>query len=71
MYYRVVFEIETHADNPLSAAKDIQKTIQSPNTDWQYYVQETKSKEIFSVDLEEEDCNAVKIVNEHVPLIER
>lgn len=69
MHYKVVFEIETESDDPLSAAKSIQESIQSSDTDWQYYVQESRSGDVFSVDLGEEDENAVIEVDNYIPLI--
>jgi hypothetical protein len=69
MNYKVVLEIETESDDPLSAAKNIEETIQSPDTSWQYYVQESKSGDVFSVDLGEEDEDAVHEVDNYIPLI--
>ena len=71
MIYRVVFEIEVEAESPLEAAKTVEDWLQDPNDHWQYYVQPCdKSEDVFSVDLEEEDENAVVVANEYVPIIE-
>ena len=67
--YYVVLEIETESDDPLSAAKNIQDYLHSPNTDWQYYVQESKSGDVFSVDLSENDDDAVHELDNYTPLI--
>jgi hypothetical protein len=65
--FKVVFEIEVDANNPLAAAKEAQKWLR--NDDWQYYVQNCKTHEVFSVDLQEEDEDAVLPVKEYHPII--
>ena len=67
--YKVSFEIEVEAANPLEAAKQVQEMIQNKNNDWQFYVQDDKSKVIVSVDLQEEDEDAVLPVEFYEPLI--
>ena len=67
--YRVVLEIEVDADTPLEAAQKTQEWIQSKDNDWQYYVQHTASEDVFSVDLSEEDENAVYETDNYIPLI--
>jgi hypothetical protein len=67
--FRIVFEIEIEAPTPLEAAKNAQEWLQNPINNWQYYVQDTKTKEVFSVDLEEEDKDAVLPVKKYIPMI--
>ena len=67
--YKVVWEIEIDADTPLAAAKEAQKWLQDKQSDWQFYVQEDGTHELFSVDLQEEDEDAVLPVDEYEPMI--
>lgn len=71
--FKIVWDIELEAKSPLEAAKEAQRWLQSKGNDWSYYVQEEgKSKPIFSVDLQEEDENAVLPVTEgeYKPMIQ-
>jgi hypothetical protein len=68
-FYKVVHEIEVDADSPLEAAKTIQEWMDEADHKWQFYVQEEKSAELFSVDLEKEDKDAVLPVEEYYPII--
>jgi hypothetical protein len=68
--FKIVFEIELGAPTPLQAAKDIQEWLQNPINNWQYYIQNTETNEIFSVDLDEEDEDAVLPVTNYHPIIE-
>jgi hypothetical protein len=67
--YKVVWEIgDVIATTPLQAAKTAQDWLRKDN--WQYYIQDVKTKEIFSVDLDEEDEDAVlPITGEYLPEI--
>jgi hypothetical protein len=65
--FRISLEIELEADSPLNAAKEAQNLFRNDN--WQYYVQDTETHQIFSVDLQEEDDDAVLPVNEYQPII--
>lgn len=65
--FKIVWEIELEAKNPLEAAKEAQRWISG--NDWQYYVQNDETKEIFSVDLAEEDEDAVLPTTNYEPLI--
>lgn len=67
--YKVVWEIsELDAESPLQAAKTAQSWLRKDN--WQFYIQDVKTKEIFSVDLDEEDEDAVlPITGEYLPEI--
>jgi len=67
--YKVVLEIEIDANSPLEAAQKTQDWIREPDTDWQYYVQHTASEDTFSVDLSEEDEDAVYDADNYIPLI--
>ena len=55
--YRISWEIELDAETPLEAAHIAQDLLRED--DWQFYVQDSKTNKIFSVDLQEEDENAV------------
>jgi len=66
--YRVVLEIDDENISPLEAAKNIQKMIKEDG-DYQWYVQDVETNEIFSVDLSEEDEDAVLPVKEHEEFI--
>lgn len=69
--FNVVFEIELDASDPLSAAKEVEKWLKANGDHWQYYVQNTETKEISSVDLQEEDEDAVLPVENYEPLIKK
>ena len=67
--YNISLEITLDAINPLEAAKQLQNWIKENETNWQFYVQEAGSKDIYSVDLEEPDEDAVLIANGYTPII--
>lgn len=68
--HRVVLEIEVDAETPLEAAKDVQSWLQDKDNDWQFYVQPCdKSGDVFSVDLQEEDDDAVLETDNYIPMI--
>jgi len=64
--FHISWEIDLEADTPLNAAKEAQELMR--NDDWQFYVQNAETNEIFSVDLQDED--AVLPVNEYRSIIE-
>jgi len=66
--YSVVFEIEVDANNSLEASKTVRDWLRNPHTEWQFYVQGDDQK-IDSVDLSEEDGDAVLEVLNYQPLI--
>lgn len=68
--FKVVWEIQLDANDPLDAAKIALKWIQGSSQAHQFYVQEEDSKELFSVDLDEEDHDTVLPVNVYIPLID-
>jgi hypothetical protein len=69
MNYKVVFEIEVEAESPLDAAKEVQEMLNEHNN-WQYYIQSSEgSEDVFSVDLQEEDEDAVLKVDKYIPMI--
>lgn len=68
--YKVVFEIQLDAKNPLDAAKKAQDLVKEIGENFQWYVQKDGEKELFSVDLNENDEDAVLPVKEYVPLID-
>jgi len=57
--YNVVFEISIQEDSPFGAAKEVEKWLQDPGDNRQYYVQDVETKDLFSVDLNESDEDAV------------
>ena len=67
--FRVTFEIEVEASSPLIAAHEVQRWLRKD--DWQFYVQNSEDKKIFSVDLAEEDEDAVIPVESFKPIIEQ
>lgn len=69
--YKVVLEIEVTEDSPLEAAKEIQRWLDAADRNWQYYVQEADEETIFSVDLEDNDEDAVQVVQNYKPLIQK
>lgn len=56
--YRVNLEIDLYADNELDAAKKLEEIIKE-TSNFQYYVENIETKEKFSVDLFEDDEDAV------------
>jgi len=67
--HKVVFEIEVDAEDSIEAAKTVRDWLRNPNTEWQFYVQDTSTKRIDSVDLSEADEDAVLPVDKYEPLI--
>ena len=69
--FKVVWEIQLDAENPLDAAKKAQEWQKDyENEATQFYVQKDGEKEVFSVDLNEDDEDAVLPVDKYVPLID-
>jgi hypothetical protein len=68
--YKVSWEININANSPLNAAKEaliiMQDTGSIAN---QFYIQDEETEDIFSVDLDEEDENAVLPVDNYEPFI--
>jgi len=69
IHYKIVLEIEAEAENPLEAAKEIQSWLDAANNKWVFYVQEEDSSKVFSVDLDEDDDDAVLEVDDYIPMI--
>lgn len=67
--FKVSFEIEVDAISPLEAAQTAQSWMRED--DWQFYVQNRDTKEVFSVDLQEELPDAVIPVEKYEPFIEQ
>jgi len=61
------YTIEKLIEMALEDAKMAQEWLRKD--DWQFYVQNDETKEIFSVDLTEEDEDAVLPVDEYYPQI--
>lgn len=70
--FNLSMDINAIANNPLEAAKWAQAVARDRSVGLQFYVQDDETKEIFSVDLEEEDSDAVLSIkaNEYTPVIE-
>jgi hypothetical protein len=67
--YKVSIEINVSAENPLDAAKEVEKSLREDRL--QYYVQDENTNEITSVDLSEDDEDAVLPVTNYHPFIEQ
>jgi len=67
--YKVVLEIEIDANSPLDAAKKVQEWLNEADQMWAFYVQEEDIKQVFSVDLSEEDEDVVIEYDNYIPLI--
>jgi hypothetical protein len=67
--FKVVFEIDVEAENPLQAARTVQEWLQDSLSDWQYYVQERGDNKVVSVDLTENESEAVSPVEKYEPMI--
>jgi len=69
--FKIVWEIELDAASPLLAAGQAQRWMRA--NDWQFYVQNSETKELFSVDLSEEPEDAVIPVplENYIPIIEK
>ena len=61
--FNVTFEIDVEAENSLEASKTVRDWLRNPHTEWQFYVQNIRTKEVHSVDLSEEDEDAVLPAN--------
>jgi len=57
--FKVILEVDIYADTPFEAAKILESWIHEPSSSWEYYVQEENKTELFSIDMNEEDENAV------------
>jgi hypothetical protein len=69
MEYRISWEIQLDAENPLAAAKEALAMIQDGGeSPYQFYVQ-AEDKKVFSVDLSEDDEDAVLPVENYLPII--
>lgn len=69
--FKVVMEIsDIQENNPLDAAKTVEGWIKDHESNFQYYVQDEETGELFSVDLNEEDDEAVLSDVDYSPLIQ-
>jgi len=57
--FRVIFNIDVEVSNPLDAAKKAENLIKEKGEHFQYYVQNEKTSEVFSIDLTDSDEDAV------------
>lgn len=71
--FKVVMEIQVEAENPLEAARQVENWIKEEGEHFQYYVQEDGKEEIYSIDLEETDEDAILPINpsDYIPIIDR
>ena len=60
---------EEDAKTPLDAAKYATFIMRDTSADWQFYIQNDETKQIFSVDLEDSDEDAVLPVTDYKPII--
>jgi len=67
--YKVVYEIEIEAESPLEAAKQVAEWLKENDTSSMFYVQGEDETKVFSIDLQEEDEDAVLPVHCYHPLI--
>lgn len=67
--HRVSYEIEVEADSPLEAAKIVAGYMKDEANESQLYVQNAETNVIYSVDLSEDDEDAVLHIKEYEPLI--
>jgi len=68
-HYKIVLEVEFDAENPLVAAKELERRCKEDDDRYIYVVQDDQSGEIVSVDLTEDDEDAVLPNPNPVPLI--
>ena len=66
--FNISLELSLSAENPLEAAKLAQDLIREDN--WIFAVQDDETKEIFTVDLDEEDEDAVLPIDDYTPIIQ-
>ena len=69
--YKVVYEIEVEANSPLEAAKQVAEWLKDDDDDESamFYVQAEDENKVVSIDLQEEDEDAVLPVHFYHPLI--
>ena len=68
-HFTIIWEYDTEESTPLEAAKSAQKVMEQ-SIPWTYIVQNDNTKEIFQVDLMEEDKNAVIPLPEYKPTVQ-
>jgi hypothetical protein len=68
--FRVILNIDIEAENPLEAAKELERWSKEFDTHLSYYVQNEDTKEISSVDLDAEDEDAILGANNNIPIKE-
>lgn len=70
MWYNVSLEINIEANSSLEAAKIVDGMVKDPLCNWQYYVQESEKSPVYSIDLQEEDEDAVIEIKDYKSIIE-
>ena len=70
--FAVSFEINTMADDALNAAEIVREMLLDSNTGFMFAVQDTETKQIYSVDLDEDkDLRVLEVSPETIkPIIE-
>lgn len=58
-HYKIALEVELDAENPLEAAKTLERWCKETEDQYIYVVQDDETDEIVTVDLTEEDEDAV------------
>lgn len=66
--FRVILNIDIEAENPLEAAQNLEDWSKEFDTHLTYYVQNEKTNEISSVDLDEPDEDAVLPITNNIPI---
>lgn len=67
--YKISVEINLDGDNPLLTSKQLAKMLMENADEFQYYLQDEETNEVFSVDLSENDEEAVLPVTNYEPFI--
>jgi hypothetical protein len=66
--YNISLEINVCAKSPVEAAKKLQEWLRDTRINWQFYIQDDVTTDIYSVDLNEEDEDYIAIkINEYNP----
>jgi len=68
--HNVVFEIQVDEETPLAAALTVQEWLNSGDKEWQFYVQNAETRDVVSIDLQEDYDDAVLPVDKYEPLIQ-
>lgn len=67
--FNISLEFSLEAETALDAAKELQKWLVEDAEGLQYYIQDDSNKKVYSVDLSEEDEDAVLPIENYTPII--